>query len=106
MVADPVAEKEYEQVLDRIEIEEVRDLADRLDERERSVLWGHYGLGQPPQTLRRIGAGLGITAERVRQIETGALEKLREAAAAPPVPVARALESASPALTTRGSHAS
>jgi len=104
MVADPVAEQEYEQVLDRMEIEEVRDLADRLDERERSVLWGHYGLGQPPQTLSRIGAGLGITAERVRQIETGALQKLREAAAEPPVPEARALESASPALTTPTSH--
>jgi RNA polymerase sigma factor (sigma-70 family) len=84
LVADPSAEKEYEQVLDNMEIEAVRDLADRLDERERIVLRGHYGLGQPPQTLSGIGARLGVTAERVRQIEKGALEKLRQAAAQPP----------------------
>jgi RNA polymerase primary sigma factor len=81
MVADPGAEDEYEHVLDEME---VRDFAERLDERERTVLWRHYGLGQSPQTLGRIGAGLGLTAERVRQIEKEALEKLREAAAEPP----------------------
>jgi RNA polymerase sigma factor (sigma-70 family) len=55
-----------------------------LDERERTVLWRHYGLGWPPQTLTQIGDSLGLTAERIRQIEAGALKKLREAAAAPP----------------------
>jgi RNA polymerase primary sigma factor len=80
-IADPRAEQEYEHVLDEME---VRDLARRLDERERAVLWGHYGLGQAAQTLSEIGAGLGLTAERVRQIEADALKKLREAAAEPP----------------------
>jgi RNA polymerase sigma factor (sigma-70 family) len=89
LLADPAAEKQYEQVLDTMEIQAVRDLTDRLDERERTVLRGHYGLGQPPQTLSRIGAGLGLTAERVRQIEKGALEKLRQAAAQPPEPPRR-----------------
>jgi RNA polymerase sigma factor (sigma-70 family) len=84
MVADPDAEKAYDRVLDTMEIEAVRDLADRLDERERTVLSGHYGLGRPPQTLNKIGSDLGLTAERIRQIEKGALEKLREAAAEPP----------------------
>ena len=78
MLADPLAEDEYERVLDRIEQREsVRDLTAALDDRERSVLWGHYGLNQAPQTLSEIGAALGLTAERVRQIEAGAL---REAA--------------------------
>jgi DNA-directed RNA polymerase sigma subunit (sigma70/sigma32) len=48
------------------------------------VLWRHYGLGQAPQTLSKIGSDLGLTAERIRQIEKEALEKLREAAAQPP----------------------
>ena len=82
-VPDPAAEWEYEQVLDKLEVQGVRELADRLDERERTVLSGHYGLGQPAQTLSTIGAGLGLTAERVRQIEANALEKLRAAAAEP-----------------------
>jgi RNA polymerase primary sigma factor len=82
-IIDPVAEQAYEQVLDRIEIREVRDFADQLDERERAVIRAHYGLGQSAQTLTQIGGALGLTAERARQIELGALNKLREALAQP-----------------------
>jgi RNA polymerase sigma factor (sigma-70 family) len=85
-VADPGAEREYEQVLDKMEIQAVQGFADQLDERERAVLSGHYGLGRPAQTLSNIGSDLGLTAERVRQIEKQALAKLREAAAEPPKP--------------------
>ena len=77
-IADPVAEHELEEVLDAIEIHEVRSLADELDERERDVLLAHYGLGRPVRTLSEIGATLGLTAERARQIEVEALKKLRE----------------------------
>jgi RNA polymerase primary sigma factor len=77
-IADPVAERDYEQVLDRMEIAEARNLADELDERARSVLRAHYGLGQRARTLEEIGAGLGLTAERARQIEVDALRQLRE----------------------------
>jgi RNA polymerase primary sigma factor len=84
MVADPSAERQYDDVLDAMEVQVVRGLADRLDERERAVLRGHYGLGRPRQTLTKIGADLGVTAERIRQIENEALEKLRQAAAEPP----------------------
>jgi len=82
-VADAGAEREYERVLDKLEFQEVRELADGLGERERTVLWRHYGLGQAPQTLSKIGSDLGLTAERIRQIEKQALEKLREAVAQP-----------------------
>jgi RNA polymerase primary sigma factor len=68
-------------VLDELEIREVRDLADQLAERERAVLRAHYGLGEPAQTFAQIGAGLGLTAERARQIEHEALNKLRTALA-------------------------
>jgi RNA polymerase sigma factor (sigma-70 family) len=84
-LVDPLAEHEYEQVLDRIEQRNsVRDLTGALDDRERRVLSGHFGLNQAPQTLNEIGATLGLTAERVRQIEAAALAKLRAAAAEPP----------------------
>jgi RNA polymerase sigma factor (sigma-70 family) len=80
-LADPAAEEEYAHVLDEMA---VRDFARGLDERERTVLWRHYGLGWSPQTLTQIGDSLGLTAERVRQIEAGALKKLRDAATAAP----------------------
>ena len=78
-IVDPTAERAYQQVLDAFEIRDVRDLTEQLDERERMVIRAHYGLGQDVQTLSEIGAGLGLTAERARQIEAGALSKLRVA---------------------------
>jgi RNA polymerase primary sigma factor len=78
-IVDPTAEQAYQQVLDDFEIRDVRDLTAQLDERERIVIRAHYGLGQDVQTLSEIGAGLGLSAERARQIEAGALSKLRAA---------------------------
>ncbi len=85
-IADPQAERAFDTVLDDIEVGEVRTLTDLLDERERLVIRAHYGLGQPAQTLRRIGSGLGVTAERVRQIEAGGLAKLRASLTRPALP--------------------
>jgi RNA polymerase primary sigma factor len=58
--------------------EAIRSAVARLPEREREVLKLRFGLdGDPdPQSLDQIGKRLGITRERVRQIEMDALEKL------------------------------
>ncbi|MGA2010207.1 MAG: sigma-70 family RNA polymerase sigma factor [Solirubrobacteraceae bacterium] len=80
-IADPLAEQAYEKVLDDLEIHGVLGLTDELEEREREVIRSHYGLGQEARTLSEIGAGLGLTAERARQIEAAGLTKLREALA-------------------------
>jgi len=82
LLADPLAEGEYERALSQIQIEQLRQLLSSLSERERAVLRARYGLGQPEQTLREIAAGLGVSAERVRQIEERALGKLRAAVSA------------------------
>jgi len=82
-IADPRAEQAYQEVLDQLEIDHVLDLTDALEERERMVILSHYGLGQEPRTLSQIGAALGLTAERTRQIESAALHKLRENLAQP-----------------------
>jgi RNA polymerase primary sigma factor len=53
----------------------------RLSPRARSVLLRRFGLdGNPPQTLEQVGESLGITRERVRQLEARALRELRSVA--------------------------
>jgi RNA polymerase primary sigma factor len=60
---------------------EIRDALARLEPRLRDVLERRFGLaGGTPQTLEHIGKELGITRERVRQLETRALKELRQTA--------------------------
>jgi len=86
LLADPVAEDAYDRVDRRMEIEDMRDLPNPLCEREQTVLRARFGLDEREQTLREVAVRLHLSAERVRQIEECALDKLREAA----LPLARA----------------
>ncbi|MEA2735140.1 MAG: polymerase primary sigma factor [Humisphaera sp.] len=62
--------------------EEVSQLLQRLDARERDVVRGHFGLDESaPATYDQLAQRLGLSKERVRQIERVALAKLRGASA-------------------------
>ena len=57
---------------------ELATVLDDLAENERLVLRRRFGLeGDPPETLEAIGSRMGLTRERVRQIEASGLRKLR-----------------------------
>jgi RNA polymerase sigma factor (sigma-70 family) len=81
LLVDPIAEDEYERALDEIEVQQLRSLLSGLSDRERAVLRARYGLDGDERTLAEIARQLGLSAERVRQIEQRALGKLRGAVA-------------------------
>jgi RNA polymerase primary sigma factor len=72
--ADPVDS------IDRFELgREVESVLAALDPRERKILEWRFGLdGEDPRTLAEIGQSIGLSRERVRQIESRALKRLSE----------------------------
>lgn len=73
---------QYEQESAQLQREnQVERILDRLDEREQQIIVSRFGLhrGHEPLTLKQVGAALGVTKERIRQIEARALSKLRRA---------------------------
>jgi RNA polymerase primary sigma factor len=80
LIADPFAEDAYERVDRRLEVDGLRHLPSELCEREQAILRARFGLDGRQQTLREVAGRLDLSAERVRQIEERALEKLRTAA--------------------------
>jgi len=74
--ADPGPE---ELVVDRASRAALVGLVDRLSEREAEVIRSRYGLvPRPRQTYEQISGRIGVSRERVRQIEREALERLRD----------------------------
>jgi RNA polymerase primary sigma factor/RNA polymerase sigma factor len=74
---------------DQVEIEssqmqreaQIEKILSCLDEREQKIISRRFGLkrGEEPLTLKQVGVELGVTKERIRQIEARALSKLRKA---------------------------
>jgi RNA polymerase sigma factor (sigma-70 family) len=85
VVGDVVADTSFASPVDHVVMastaQEITILLSRLDERERSIISMRFGLDRrAPRTLQEVAQRFGITAERVRQIEARAIEKLRRAA--------------------------
>jgi RNA polymerase primary sigma factor len=79
LVADDHQASPYAVTSGHLLSEAVRDILEGLPQRERLVIELRYGLGEKPEplTLEEVGRQLGVTRERVRQIEAHAIRKLR-----------------------------
>ena len=78
-VADETVESPFETASDNLQRENIRKALDSLPTREREVIELRYGLsGKDPLTLEEVGATMGVTRERIRQIENNTLKKLKQ----------------------------
>jgi len=77
MLEDEKTPRPEEIVFNADELATIKTLLDEIDEREAAVLRLRFGLNdEEPLTLKEIGKRVGLTRERVRQIEKEALGKL------------------------------
>jgi RNA polymerase primary sigma factor len=78
LFSDPLATDPEDEAVDSLRRLEVRRALSRLPERDRRVLELRFGLDGDPQPLETIGKELGISRERVRQVEGEAMAQLAE----------------------------
>ena len=77
-VADETVEEPFETAIENLQRQDVQRALDALPARERQVIELRYGLrGHEPLTLEEVGRAFGVTRERIRQIETSTLRKLK-----------------------------
>jgi RNA polymerase primary sigma factor len=80
MVGDENARTPFEFLRDKNLQGELADVLEVLDHREHTIIFQRFGLdGARPRTLEEVGRKLGVTRERIRQIQNIALAKLRQA---------------------------
>ena len=80
LVSDERAEDPFEALRDKDLRDEVGDLLDVLDPRERRIIAYRFGLGGGRErTLEEVGRKFGVTRERIRQLQNIALLKMRKA---------------------------
>ncbi|MBI5687242.1 MAG: RNA polymerase sigma factor RpoD/SigA [Verrucomicrobia bacterium] len=80
IIGDESALDPFETLKDKSTKQDITALLHKLDEREQLILRHRFALdGGKEQTLEEIGAALGVTRERIRQIQNIALRKLRKA---------------------------
>jgi RNA polymerase primary sigma factor len=78
-VPDDTAESPFERATESLQRHDVQRALDALPERERQVIELRFGLrGHEPLTLEEVGRAFGVTRERIRQIETNTLKKLKQ----------------------------
>ena len=78
LIEDAALPSPLDQTLENVRRETLSRVLAALPERERGVLVMRYGLdGEEPRTLEEVGHAFGVTRERIRQIETQTLRKLK-----------------------------